>query len=211
MDRNVYRWIHNYCNNGKILDPNLTFEELKRLVEHCLQFKPVVFKRCLEDGREMIYMPGWTVLMDAALKGHVDVVKTLLKLDVDITLCCEGLNALMAAAAQNSTEVMKLLLTEEVTDKQGRTALTIAVQNNNVEGVRVLLTGEGYLKYRASVESIAKALRYALAHQHKQGFLPATDPQIVQMLQASLTDAQQDAAGMEIFQANQTGWKARSS
>ena len=81
---------------------------------------------------------GWTALMLAAVKDHVDVVKELVAASADVDKADNnGWTALMSAASKGHVDVVKALIAAGAdkysVDSYGRTALSIAKAKNNID------------------------------------------------------------------------------
>ncbi|KAE8302773.1 Ankyrin repeat protein 1 [Giardia duodenalis] len=82
---------------------------------------------------------GWTALMTAAYRGHIDIVKLLL---CEVKLQNEkGWTALMLAVQTAQSEVVRLLARYELglKDNEGETALVKAIRWNAIDMIEVLL------------------------------------------------------------------------
>ncbi|XP_051881033.1 ankyrin repeat domain-containing protein 6b isoform X2 [Pristis pectinata] len=89
---------------------------------------------------------GRTALHLAAYKGHIDVVRILLKASCDLDIQDDSdQTALHRAAVVGNTEVISALILEGCSldrqDKAGNTALHLACQNGHSQSSRVLLLG----------------------------------------------------------------------
>ncbi|XP_063406193.1 uncharacterized protein LOC134690146 [Mytilus trossulus] len=106
-------------------------------------------KLCLANGANIDNQRGgWTALMCAASKGHVEVCQLLLenRCNKDIT-SDGGWTALMWAAEGGHVEVCQLLLenrcNKDITDKGGRTALHVAAEYGHLQVTRCLVEEGG--------------------------------------------------------------------
>ncbi|KAF4331871.1 subtilisin-like serine protease [Fusarium beomiforme] len=90
---------------------------------------------------------GWTPVIEASFKGHVEVVKLLLENEADITIASNiGVTPVIAASLNGHVEVVKLLLENEaditITSNDGWTPIYAASSNGHVEVVKLLLENE---------------------------------------------------------------------
>jgi ankyrin repeat protein len=104
--------------------------------------------RLLGEGRDVNEADesGWTALMYASQKGHVEVVRLLLAREgVEVNKTeQDGATALMVASDCGHVDVVRLLLSREgvevnKTTQNGATALMFASHQGRVEVVRLLL------------------------------------------------------------------------
>ncbi|KUL89893.1 hypothetical protein ZTR_02763 [Talaromyces verruculosus] len=92
---------------------------------------------------------GHTALQIAAMVGNQRLVRILLLKDADIdapaSVLTGGLTALQAAAQHSDTEILSFLINEgadvnaPASSSNGRSALRVAIANQNIEAVRILL------------------------------------------------------------------------
>ena len=81
---------------------------------------------------------------DAALRGHVDMVSSLLEVDgiVVNTVSMAGFTPLSSAAGKGNTEIVKLMLETPGVDvnlaTSGRTALSLALKRGDTVMVDIL-------------------------------------------------------------------------
>lgn len=91
---------------------------------------------------------GWTPLIYAAFGGHAEMVRFLLKLDLDIDAQAEnGMTALMAASRNGHLEVVKLLLEQDsdvsLVNQSRLTALDMAASAGHKKVVQELSRAAG--------------------------------------------------------------------
>ncbi|XP_004388480.1 ankyrin repeat domain-containing protein 6 isoform X4 [Trichechus manatus latirostris] len=110
---------------------------------------------------------GRTPLHLAANKGHLSVVRILLKAGCDLNIQDDGdQTALHRATVVGNTEIISALIQEgcalDRQDKAGNTALHLACQNSHAQSVRVLLLGgsRADLKNNAGDTCLHVAARY---------------------------------------------------
>lgn len=106
-------------------------------------------QECLLAGAEpdTVGRDGRPVLMDAALAGHVEIMRLLLDMGANVNgTCADMVTALMEAAAAGLTEGCQLLIARgakvdqvDQVDRDGWTALMCAALNGHVDALRVLL------------------------------------------------------------------------
>ena len=115
-------------------------EDMSRLLE---QFN--VFNITEEEEQLQLFSENLTIpIIEAAKTGNTEVVKLLLKENVDVNVQDEeGVTALMIASENGHTQVVDLLLKANVDvnvqDEEGVTALMIASENGHTQVVEVLL------------------------------------------------------------------------
>ena len=93
---------------------------------------------------------GWTALIHASFKGHLEVARILLNHEgVDVNIKSQrGWTALIWASSQGHVEVVRALLNHNgddvnATDNKGVTALILASEYGHPEVVRALLKHDG--------------------------------------------------------------------
>ena len=103
-------------------------------------------QECLLAGAEpdTVGRDGRPVLMDAALAGHVEIMRLLLDMGANVNGTSAAMvTALMEAAATGLTEGCQLLIARgakaDQVDRDGWTALMCAALNGHVDVLRVLL------------------------------------------------------------------------
>ncbi|XP_072912482.1 ankyrin repeat domain-containing protein 6b isoform X3 [Hemitrygon akajei] len=99
-----------------------------------------------KGARIAVTKHGRTALHLAAYKGHIDVVRILLKASCDLDIQDDSdQTALYRAAVVGNTEVISALILEGCSldrqDKAGNVALHLACQNGHSQSCRVLLLG----------------------------------------------------------------------
>ena len=98
-----------------------------------------------EEEQQLQHSSELTIpIIEAAKIGNTEVVKLLLKENVDVNIQKEnGVTALMLASQKGHTQVVKLLLKENadvnIQNNNGWTALMIASQNSHTQVVELLL------------------------------------------------------------------------
>jgi ankyrin repeat protein len=87
---------------------------------------------------------GYTALITAAERGHLNIVQLLIanNADVNIQAYPSGYTALMVAIEQNHLEVVEALLKAKANidtrDDAGQTAMNLAIQNKNLRMIAAL-------------------------------------------------------------------------
>ncbi len=112
---------------------------------------------------------GATALISASRRGHTEVVKVLLEAGADLAkphVMSDYSDALMRASRRGHLECVKVLLaagaTTETFDKQGRTPIMYAVQDNRIELLQLLLDHKANFEVRShdGINAIIWAIDY---------------------------------------------------
>lgn len=87
---------------------------------------------------------GYTALLEACSRGHLEVVRTLLNAGADPNVFREGRSPLVWAAGRGDEQIVRLLLRRgaEVTGTQGIEALSFAIAKGH-DSVAVVLVAAG--------------------------------------------------------------------
>jgi uncharacterized protein len=130
-------------------------EGMTALAQAALRGDPNVVKFLIENGADVNSADifGATPLIQASWAGHADVVEILvasganpnIKSTLEVpSMKKKGVNALMAASMNGSTEVVQMLLNREVKlnqqDAEGQTALMYGCKSDKPDVVKLLLS-----------------------------------------------------------------------
>lgn len=109
-----------------------------------LKMVNILLKAGANKSRLACELEGWSPLMAAAERGHLDIVKALLTAEVDPDIVSSiGVTALFLAAHMGHLEIVKALLAKQanpnIIQKDGFTALAAATLKNHGKIVELLL------------------------------------------------------------------------
>ena len=149
---------------------------------------------------------GYTALMKAALAGHPDIVRALIKAgaDVEAKTTASGATALMIAAEEGQTEAVQALLEspgikKDAQDTDGWTALMLAASEGHTNTVKALLD-KG-----ADANAVDNDQKTALMYASEGGYLAIVQALIAAGALIDIEDAEGETA---LSQATENGHKA---
>ncbi|XP_071947978.1 uncharacterized protein [Antedon mediterranea] len=145
----------------------LTADHLHRAILLTVDIDKVI--AVLETGEVWVDTPdkfGFTPLMNAAQKGHKDIVKVLIEYGADVNAqTSSGKDALMLTCFVGHLDVVKILRQHgakwTVADKGGSTAIHWAVDGGNTELLRWMIRDGADVSARESVSGWTPLIRCA--------------------------------------------------